>query len=102
MTKPFALFVVLATNLAFAGIHDACHSEDRNARNFGVAYVGAILDLKRDEAVAGKSVYKMRSVNHEQAFMEVCGEIDRHPDLWDRPSREAIVFAVNSLWKNKN
>jgi hypothetical protein len=96
------LFMTLTSTLAFAGIHDACHSDNKDSRVFAVAYTGAVLDLKADEAKGGKPVYQMPALNYEQAFGEVCKVVDSHPELWERPSREAVTFAVNVLWKRKN
>ena len=95
------LTVVLSSTLAFAGIHDSCHTDDHERRVFAVAYAGAIIDLKRDEVIDGKPAYHMPALNYEQAFGEVCKVIDAHPELWGRPSREMITFAVNALWKQK-
>lgn len=66
---------------------------------FAVAYTGAVIDLKADETKGGKKVHQMPALNYEQAFGEVCEVIDEHPELWNRPSRDAITFAVNLLWK---
>ena len=44
---------------------------------------------------------KLPALNYEQAFAEVCKVIDEHPDLWERPSRDAVTFAVNALWTRK-
>jgi len=99
-TKIVLLFTLLSSTFAFAGtIHDACHTDSRESRVFAVAYTGAIIDLKADETVDGKKVYQMPVLNYEQAFGEVCKIVDEHPDLWNRPSRDAVTFAVNALWR---
>jgi hypothetical protein len=101
--KTLALTLTLLTSaVAFAGIHDACHTDSREFRVFAIAYTGAVIDLKSDETVDGKKVYQMPALNYEQAFGEVCKVVDAHPELWDRPSREAVTFAVDALWKRKD
>src|ERR1700677_5171938 len=86
--------------VAFAGtIHGSCHSDNHDSRVFAVAYVAGILDIKRDEVVDGKPVYQMPALTYEQAFDAVCKVVDAHPELWERPSRDAIMFAVDELWK---
>lgn len=102
MLKTIALLTLLTPGVAFAGIHDDCHTEDHDARVFAVAYTGAVIDLKSDEMKDGKRVYQMPSLNYEQAFGVVCKVVDSHPELWSRPSREALAFAVNVLWKRKD
>ena len=102
MLKTAALFMLLSSDVAFAGIHDACHTEKHDSRVFAVAYAGAVIDLKADETVDGKKVYQMPAMNYEQAFGEVCKIVDEHPELWERPSREAVTFAVDVLWKRKD
>jgi|SRR5580658_6491628 hypothetical protein len=99
--KTLTLFMMLLTaTFAFAGIHDSCHTGDRDTRVFAVAYTGAVIDLKSDETTSdGRKVYEMPALDYEQAFGEVCTVVDSHPELWNRPSREAITFAVNALWK---
>lgn len=67
-----------------------------------ISYTGAIIDLKRDEVVDGKPAYRMPALNYEQAFDAVCKVVDDHPELWSRPSREAVKFAVNVLWKRED
>ena len=99
--RTLALFMLLTSAVAFAGVHDSCHTESRESRVFAVAYTGAVIDLKADEQVAGKKVYAMPALNYEQAFDAVCKVIDEHPELWERPSREAVTFAVDALWKKK-
>jgi hypothetical protein len=101
-TKIVLLFTLLASTTAFAGVHDACHSDNHDRRVFAVAYTGAVIDLKADEQVAGKKVYQMPALNYEQAFDAVCKVIDEHPELWERPSRDAVTFAVDALWKKKD
>jgi hypothetical protein len=101
-TKIALLFTLLTSTFGFAGIHDACHTDNHDSRVFAVAYTGAVIDLKRDEIVEGKPVYQTPALNYEQAFGEVCKVIDEHPELWNRPSREAVTFAVNALWKRKS
>jgi hypothetical protein len=102
--KTATLFMMLlAPTLSFAGIHDACHSDNKDSKTFAVAYTGAVIDLKSDEATSdGKKVYQMPALDYEQAFAEVCKVVDSHPELWERPSREAVIFAVNALWKRKD
>lgn len=102
MLKTFALTLLLLTSaVAFAGVHESCHTDNKDSRIFAVAYTGAVIDLKSDETIAGKKVYQMPSLNYEQAFDEVCNVIDHHPELWERPSREVVTFAVNVLWKRR-
>jgi hypothetical protein len=96
------LTTLLTSTLAFAGIHDLCHTDNKESRTFAVAYTGAVIDLKADEMVDGKKVYAMPALNYEQAFDAVCKVIDGHPELWERPSREAVTFALNELWRRKN
>jgi hypothetical protein len=97
------LTMLLTASFAFAGIHDACHSDNKDSKTFAVAYTGAVIDLKSDEATSdGKKVYQMPALDYEQAFGEVCKIVDSHPELWERPSREAVTFAVNALWKRKD
>lgn len=96
------LFATLLTStLAFAGVHDSCHSTERDRRAFAVGYVGAILDIKRDIVVDGKPAYTMPALNYSEAFDAVCKIVDEHPELWKRPSREAVTVAVDTLWKRK-
>jgi hypothetical protein len=94
--------MLLSSSLAFAGIHDSCHSADHDTRTFAVAYTGAILDLKGDEIVDGKKVYAMPAFNYSEAFEAVCKVVDEHPELWSQPSREAVIFALDALWKRKD
>jgi len=101
MTKALVLFMLLGSGVASAGVHDACHTADKDSRVFATAYAGAVIDLKGDETKDGKNVYQMPSLNYEQAFGEVCKVVDEHPELWERPSRDAVVFAVNVLWRRK-
>jgi hypothetical protein len=100
--KTIALSLLLTSGVAFAGVHDSCHTESRESRVFAVAYTGAVIDLKGDETVDGKKIYAMPALDYEQAFDAVCKVIDEHPELWDRPSRDAVTFAVNVLWKRKD
>lgn len=95
------LTMVLISTLAFAGIHDSCHTDNHDSRTFAVAYTGAVIDLKADDTIDGKRVYQMPAVNYEQAFDAVCKVVDSHPELWSRPSREAVTVAVDELWKRK-
>jgi hypothetical protein len=88
------VLMLLSSSLAFAGIHDSC--------TFAVAYTGAVIDLKADEKIDGKKVYMMPAFNYEQAFDAVCKVVDEHPELWSRPSREAVIFALDVLWKRKD
>jgi hypothetical protein len=102
-TKIILLFTLLSSTLAFAGIHDACHTDSQESRIFAVAYTGAVIDVKADEMTGdGKKVYAMPALNYEQAFDAVCKVVDAHPELWERPSRESVTFAVNALWKRKD
>jgi hypothetical protein len=99
--KNTLLFVLLTSGVAFAGVHDSCHTDNKDSRVFAVAYTGAVIDLRSDETVEGKKVYQMPALKYEQAFDAVCHVIDEHPELWDRPSREAVTFAVDVLWKKR-
>jgi hypothetical protein len=38
----------------------------------------------------------------EQAFASVCKVLDEHPELWERPSRDAVTFPVDALRKKKD
>src|SRR6202044_2595119 len=50
LCRALVLFTVMfASSLAFAGIHDACHTDNKDSKTFAVAYAGAIIDLKGDE-----------------------------------------------------
>jgi hypothetical protein len=100
--RALAVFMLLSSAVASAGVHDACHTDNHDSRVFAVAYTGAVIDIKRDEVVDGKPVYQTPALNYEQAFGEVCRVIDAHPELWERPSREAVTFAVDVLWKRKD
>jgi hypothetical protein len=102
MVRALALFMVLGSGVASAGIHEACHTDNHDSRVFAIAYTGAVIDLKADEQVDGRNVYAMPALNYEQAFDSVCKVVDGHPELWERPSREAVTFAVNVLWKRKD
>jgi hypothetical protein len=95
------LVLLLFSASAFAGVHDSCHTDNKESRVFAVAYTGAVIDLKSDEQVDGRKVYQMPALNYEQAFDEVCKVIDEHPEMWDRPSRNAVTFAVDTLWKRR-
>ena len=90
MLKLTILFVTLLTStIAFAGVHDACHSDNHDSRAFAVSYTGAVIDVKADETTSdGKKVYQMPALDYDQAFGEVCKFVDSHPELWNRPSRE--------------
>jgi len=102
-TKIILLFMLLASTYSFAGIHDACHTEKQESRVFAVAYTGAVIDLKSDEKTSDvKKVYQMPALDYEQAFGEVCKVVDDHPELWNRPSRKAVTYAVDALWKRKD
>lgn len=70
MLKTVALFMLMSSGVAFAGVHDACHTDNHDSRVFAVAYTGAIIDLKKDEVVDGKPVYHTPALNYEQAFGE--------------------------------
>jgi hypothetical protein len=96
------VLMLLSSSLAFAGIHDSCHTGNHDSRTFAVAYTGAVIDLKADEKIDGKKVYMMPAFNYEQAFDAVCKVVDEHPELWSRPSREAVIFALDVLWKRKD
>jgi hypothetical protein len=101
--KTVALLVLLIySTAAFAQIHDSCHTDNHDSRVFAVAYTGAVIDLKSDEIVDGKKVYAMPALNYEQAFDAVCKVVDEHPEFWERPSRDAVTFAVDALWKRKD
>ena len=102
MTK-LVLFGLLST-LAFAGdIHDRCNSTDFDSKNFAIAYAGGVMDVMRDDTLHGKALYKFPpDISYEMAFYDICGVIDQHPELWNKPSRDAITFAVVTLWKKKN
>jgi hypothetical protein len=100
--RAVALFMLLGSGIASAGVHDACHTESHESRVFAAAYTGAVIDLKADEQVDGRKVYAMPALNYEQAFDAVCKVVDAHPELWERPSRDAVTFAVNALWKRKD
>ena len=54
MLKTIALSLLLTSGVAFAGVHDSCHTDNRDSRVFAVAYTGAVIDLKSDETVDGK------------------------------------------------
>jgi hypothetical protein len=102
-TTIILLFTLLCSTLAFAGIHDACHTDSQESRIFAVAYTGAVIDIKADEMTSdGKKVYAMPALNYKQAFDAVCKVVDAHPELWNRPSRDAVTFAVDTLWKRRN
>ena len=58
--------------------------------------------MKSDETVDGKKVYQMPALNYDKAFDAVCQIVDEHPELWSRPSRDAVLFAVNVRWKRKD
>lgn len=92
------LFTLLSSMFAFGQTQTACHTDNRDSRIFAVAYAGAIIDLKRDD----KTNYQMPAINYVEAFDEVCKVVDRHPELWERPSREAVTFAVDQLWRKQN
>jgi hypothetical protein len=101
--RTVVLFTLLTSTLAFAGIHDDCKlGTNVENRGFAIGYTGSVIDLKIDETKGGKKVYQMPSLNYEQAFGEVCKIVDEHPELWSHPSREAVTFAVNALWKKKD
>jgi hypothetical protein len=63
--KTILTALLLTSTLAFAGVHDACHSDNHDSRVFAVAYVGGILDIKRDAVVDGKPVYQMPAHNYD-------------------------------------
>jgi hypothetical protein len=100
--KALALFMLLTSSVAFAGVHDACHTDNSDSRVFAVAYTGAVIDLKSDETKDGKKLYQMPALDYEEAFGEVCKVVDSHPELWERPTRDAVTFAVDALWKRKD
>jgi hypothetical protein len=102
MTKLILGILLLGSTMTFAQIHNDCHSDNHDSRLFAVGYAGAVIDLKTDKTVNGHPVYQMPSLNYEQAFGEVCKVIDQHPELWNRPSRDAIILAVDILWKRKD
>lgn len=93
--------LLLSSTVCFAQINQACHTDSDDRRAFAAGYVGAIVDVLSDMTVEGKKVYEMPRVNYEQAFDAVCRVIDEHPELWTRPSREAVTFAVNVLWRRE-
>lgn len=104
MTKALMLFMLLGSGVAFAGIHDDCHADPttkvgRGNRIFAIGYTGGILDTTIYKEVGGRVYTVPEGFTYETGFNAVCAEIDKHPELWDRPSREAVVFAVDALWK---
>jgi hypothetical protein len=94
--------MLLTPVLSFARIHEDCHTYNKVNRDFAIGYTGAVIDLRVNNAVEGRGVYKSLALNYEQAFGEVCKVIDEHPELWNCPSRDAVTFAVNVLWKKKD
>jgi hypothetical protein len=100
--KAILTTLLLTSTLAFAGVHGSCHSDTKDSRIFAVAYVAAIIDLKGDETTSdGQKVYQMPALDYSQAFDAVCAEIDKRPELWERPSREAVIVAVDALWRRR-
>jgi hypothetical protein len=90
--KTIVLSLLLTSGVAFAGVHDSCHTDNHDRRVFAVAYTGAVIDLKSDMTVDGKKVYQMPALNYEQAFDAVCHVIDEHPELW--PSVNLFRFKM--------
>jgi hypothetical protein len=74
--KTLALFMLLTSAVAFAGVHDSCHTDNKDSRVFAVAYTGAVIDLKSDEMVDGKKLYQMPALDYEQAFDAICKIVD--------------------------
>jgi hypothetical protein len=91
--------ILLTSVLSSARIREDCHTYNKVNRDFAIGYTGAVIDLKVNHTVDGRRVYRTHALNYEQAFVEVCKVIDEHPELWNRPSRDAVTFAVNVLWK---
>lgn len=108
MTRAVALCILLSSTLAFANIHGDCHADPATEvgqvnRIFAVGYVGGILDTTIYREVNGRRVYTVpEGFTYETGFTAVCAEIDKHSELWERASREAIMVAVNVLWKRKD
>ena len=74
------VMMLMTSRLAFGGIHNACHSTDKDSRVFAVACAGAVIDPKADEMKDGKRVYQMPQERSDEAHSNwVCGQ--RFPDL---------------------
>ena len=65
MLKMTLVLVTLTSTVAFAGIHDACHSDNKDSRVFAVAYVGAVIDIRVMRRLTARRVYPMPSLNYE-------------------------------------
>ena len=100
-TKTILLIAMLSlSTVSFARVHDDCLAPagDLN-RIFAMGFVGGIIE----SVEAGPSEITVPDgFTFETGFQAVCDELDRHPELWDIPSRDAIIVAVDILWKNKH
>jgi hypothetical protein len=93
--------VLLFVPLSYAGqIHDDCYSKKSSHRFFAAGFIGGVASGLMDERdAAGRPVYRVPD-KFSEVYIQVCDELDRHPDLWGLPSRIAIRSVADILWKN--
>jgi len=100
-TKTILLIAMLSlSTVSFARVHDDCglHEGDPNWF-FAVGFTGGVIE----SVEAGPSEITVPDgFTFESGFIAVCDELDRHPELWDIPSRDAIIAAIDILWKTKH
>jgi hypothetical protein len=94
------LLLMFVPGAAAQMIHKDCHDKtDRAERVFAIGYVAAVLDSMDDDTDGLVYTWPRNNVTYEQALVLVCEFIDRHPELWTVPSRDAIRAAGAFLWK---
>lgn len=52
--------------------------------------------------LSGVSSIKKRQLVSTGSFFRLKSRVNEHPELWNRPSRDAVTFAVNVLWKRRD
>ena len=100
--KTILLFAMLSlSTVSFARVHDDCHTDagDLN-RIFAMGFTGGVIESVEADGV--NQITVPDGFTFESGFVAVCSELDRHPELWDVPSRDAIIAAIDILWKNKH
>jgi hypothetical protein len=103
--KTATVLLFMTARLCFAGaIHDDCQQDSSSLnRLFLAGYTSGVLDMLSDQQINGQRVYVFpKGVSYEDAFEDICRVVENHPELWDKPSREAIQSAADILWKDES
>jgi len=99
--KTILLIAMLSlSTVSFARVHDDC-GRTKGDPNwfFAVGFTGGVIESVEASA---SDITVPDGFTFETGFVAVCAEIDKHKELWDRPSREAIIAAIDILWKTKH